>query len=482
MNELGFVEEIDENGGALIKEGRCDLAAIPIIRNKILKIGRNERQCDIVLNKACVSSIHCTFWGIKFDEDSIPMCYVKDCSLNGILLNEQPLQRDQTCLLEDGDIVTIPAVSTFRFYAKSKLITKDLLQQLGVQQNIDKWTITPRVIGSGTFGHVLVAVKTKEQSKTKTRSKTTRPLDYATKVIKLKPDRVDKEAQILLQLRHPNIIRVHSTFLGPDQKLYLIQDLVPGGDLFSYLAKEDRLMPVSETEALVIVYQIIKALIYLHSEGVVHRDLKLDNILLCVPEPCTRIVLADFGIARNISSSRSRMHTVVGTPEYCAPEVGFRADRLIYREFTRVATLEYQGYDAKCDIWSLGVITHIILTGISPFYSDGSEGSIIRNAKNGHLNFEIEPWRHVSDSAKGFVRKLLQVNASKRPNSSAALQHSWLQKHKAQLRILYHQRILRDVKHPFEAKELHEKRRVPKNFNPHQLDLEEAKKLRTSAT
>ncbi|SCU84452.1 LANO_0C01398g1_1 [Lachancea nothofagi CBS 11611] len=435
------------------------LAAVPIAKNKLVKFGRNDRECDVILTHPSVSSIHCMFWAIRFDDDSVPMYYVKDCSLNGILINGLSLKRGQTYLLEDGDLVTIPNAGAYRFVAKIKLLTSDLVEQLGFLTEVDSWRITSKVVGSGTFGHVLVANE-------KMSATNHQPVNYAVKVIKMKPNRLDKEAKILLKLAHPNIIKVHKTFAGSKDHLYIFQDLITGGDLFSYLAKSDCLSPISETEALVIIYQILHALRYLHSQGIVHRDLKLDNILLCTPEPCTRIVLADFGIAKDLSSSRSRMHTVVGTPEYCAPEVGFKADRAAYKEFSRAATFEQHGYDAKCDLWSLGVIAHIILTGISPFYGDGSEASIIRNAKMGSLSFNSKQWSKVSEHAKSFVRRLLEIDVHKRLDSQGAFHHLWIAKHKGQLEKIYHKKILQGHINVLPSiEELSWKRRLPKSVN-----------------
>lgn len=210
----------------------------------------------------------------------------------------------------------------------------------------------------------------------------------------------------------------------------------------------------------------------MHSQGIVHRDLKLDNILLCTPEPCTRIVLADFGIAKDLSTSRSRMHTVVGTPEYCAPEVGFKANRAAYKEFSRAATLEQHGYDAKCDLWSLGVITHIVLTGISPFYGDGSEVSIIRNAKMGNLNFTTKQWTKVSEHAKSFVRGLLQIDVRLRLDSQTAFDHKWIARHKGQLEKIYYQKILQGLERAKTLEKANWKRKLPKSVlvtpAPHQ--------------
>ncbi|CAR22346.1 serine/threonine protein kinase MEK1 [Lachancea thermotolerans CBS 6340] len=452
-----------------------NFAAVPIFKNKLVKIGRNSRECDIIFPHPSISSIHCMFWAIRFDDDSVPMHYVKDCSLNGISINGLLLKRGQTCLLEDEDVIAIPNACEYRFQAKIKMLTSDLIEQLGFQVNVENWRLTSKVVGSGTFGHVLVANEKAEPTRHQPRS-------YAVKIIKMKPNRLDKEAKILLRLDHPNVIKVHMTFSDDRNHLYIFQDLITGGDLFSYLAKTDCLSPIPETEALVIIFQILHALKYLHSQGVVHRDLKLDNILLCTPEPCTRIVLADFGIAKDLSTKHSRMHTVVGTPEYCAPEVGFKADRAAYKEFSRAATMEQHGYDAKCDLWSLGVIAHIMLTGISPFYGDGSEASIICNAKIGNLDMSTKQWTKVSEHAKSFVRSLLETNVTKRLDSSRSFQHPWIAKHKGHLEKIYQKKIIPDSEPRQSFEETNWKRKLPKSvkLSPTSVMNKKARKLELS--
>lgn len=380
---------------------------LSVVTNKLLKLGRNSDECCHSIDHPSVSNVHCIVWGIRFDPESVPLCYIKDTSLNGTIVNGQPLQRGVPYLLTNQDCIEFPNGMKFKFSSIDMENLSQLVTGLKIKTNWENWEIQPRVVGAGTFGQVLVANRRsnyhQNDARNATSGKERRCKSYAVKIINSSKTRIVKEANILEKLDHPNIIKIHQSCIDSLGNIYIFQDLISGGDLFSYLAKGDCLVPISETESLIIIYQILLALQFLHSNGIVHRDLKLDNILLHTPEPCTKVVLADFGIAREISqSAKERMHTVVGTPEYCAPEVGFKADRNFYRSFSRTATLEplNNGYDSKCDIWSLGVITHIMLTGISPFYGDGSESSIIKNVKTGKLNFGAKQWIPITDSAK----------------------------------------------------------------------------------
>lgn len=123
------------------------------------------------------------------------------------------------------------------------------------------------------------------------------------------------EAEILASIRHPNIIGLEKVFVT-DDTVYMFQDLVTGGDLFSYLeSKKGRL---SEVEAAVIIRQIVIALCFLHGRGIVHRDLKPDNILMTGLSAGCRVILTDFGAARRLQP-RQRMMSLAGTEEYVAP-------------------------------------------------------------------------------------------------------------------------------------------------------------------
>lgn len=487
---LGYLEIIDDSGGIESLLGfevtredlRCEMdGCLALRKHSMIKVGRHRKECQLVLSDPSISSVHAIIWVTLFDEDAMPMFYIRDVSLNGIQINGLLLKKNNTYLLQDNDVINMwnnnnnnlfntdnskmlyhqnYCKPLFKFVSHSTQPLNssglDLHDKLNISKRIGDWEIGTRVIGNGTFGHVLVCYKDRnyDNNNNNITSNTTTTLlkankfkktEYAVKIIRVKINKIDKEAKILSTLKHPNIIKVHRTFNDLNGNLYIFQDLIPGGDLFSYLAKGSCLSSIPESESLLIVFQILQALKYLHSKGIVHRDLKLDNILLCSPEPCTRIILADFGIAKHLTSDLKRMHTIVGTPEYCAPEVGFKADRQIYQNFSRVATIDndHPGYDEKCDLWSLGVITHIMVSGISPFYGDGTEKCIIKNTKNGQLNFTTLHWRKVSVIAKHFVKALLTVDVEKRLDSIAALNHPWISKHIDQLNQIYERRVLR---------------------------------------
>lgn len=173
---------------------------LTIRKHSILKLGRNEKECDVVLDDPAISSVHCMFWAVLFDEESTPMCYVKDCSLNGIFLNGLLLKKNKAYLLQHGDVIELCHQNgAFRFSNESQTVNEKLLEQLGFEERVNLWQVTPKVIGNGTFGHVLVAYKDSENEKDTSQWS---PENYAVKVIKLKPNKLDKEARILLKLNH----------------------------------------------------------------------------------------------------------------------------------------------------------------------------------------------------------------------------------------------------------------------------------------
>ncbi|KAH3671866.1 hypothetical protein OGAPHI_000052 [Ogataea philodendri] len=232
-------------------------------------------------------------------------------------------------------------------------------------------------------------------------------------------DSVSTNSSILCKLDHPNIIKVYGLHENY-KETYFYQDLAIGGDLFSYLCNgTDTLHPIREPGALFIVFQVAMALEYIHSMGITHRDLKLDNVLIKdVPSRYPHIVLADFGAAQEssfpkLSRPADRMYTMIGTAEYAAPEIKLGLDR------------SQKGYTNKVDIWSLGIIAHILLSGISPFHDETTE-KVFQKVQKAHIDLEIKQWRHISVEAKLFVKGCLRPRVSQRFDIHDCMRSQWI--------------------------------------------------------
>jgi len=206
------------------------------------------------------------------------------------------------------------------------------------------------------------------------------------------------------KLRHPKIVRLHDLFDGP-AKLYIVLELVPGGELFDQIVNKGS---YEEQDAKSIIQQLLLGVEYMHKNGVVHRDLKPEN-LLCMDE--SHIKIADFGMSKDIENMGD-LKTTVGTPSYIAPEV-----------------LVGGPYDSECDMWSIGVLSYVLLCGFTPFHGE-SQKQLFDRILNAQLEFFSPEWDEVSKEAKDFVTALLQRDPSKRPSASEALSNKWFQEKK----------------------------------------------------
>lgn len=206
--------------------------------------------------------------------------------------------------------------------------------------------------------------------------------------------------------------------------------MVTGGDLFSYLTK---LGTVPEVTTLFIMFQILQGLKYLHEQNIIHRDLKLENILIASSsDTIFRIILTDFGVARCMQKGK-RLSTFVGTPEYTAPEI----QRLKGR--SQVEKENSSGYGKEVDLWSLGVIMFLLLSGNSPSFTDG--------VKEKQVDFRDPVWKSVSRQAKDLISNLLKTNPPDRFTVKQCLSHPWFARHSSRLTKLYETRILKPLKH-----------------------------------
>eukprot|EP00592_Proboscia_alata_P016144 CAMPEP_0194398810 /NCGR_PEP_ID=MMETSP0174-20130528/126315_1 /TAXON_ID=216777 /ORGANISM="Proboscia alata, Strain PI-D3" /LENGTH=459 /DNA_ID=CAMNT_0039195157 /DNA_START=151 /DNA_END=1530 /DNA_ORIENTATION=+ len=218
-----------------------------------------------------------------------------------------------------------------------------------------------------------------------------------------------REIKILEEVDHPNIINLFE--VHEDVKyLHLITELCTGGELFDRIIAKTNSEEghFSEKDAASLVRSILNAIKYCHDEKqIVHRDLKPENFLFETQDENARIKIIDFGLSRHDDQAYGVMSSRVGTPYYVAPEV-------LKREYTK-----------SCDIWSIGVITYILLCGYPPFYGD-SDTQIFDSVCSGSFDFPDSDWDGISNSAKDFIREMLKMDSSKRFTANQALEHQWL--------------------------------------------------------
>lgn len=222
-----------------------------------------------------------------------------------------------------------------------------------------------------------------------------------------------EEVKIMCALDHPNIVCLEEVYEG-DSKLYLTQELCTGGDLFDRLEAVEELTNESYTEEQCarIVRQIISSVAYLHSKNIIHRDLKLENFLFSDESNTSDLKMIDFGLSKHFNVGELQ-HEHVGTPYTVAPEVIRSKD----------------GYDAKVDVWAIGVITYLLLSGDTPF-GGASPDDNLRDVRDrillGRVSFDHACWNKVSHLAIDFIQSILVLNPLKRPNIEELPNHPWL--------------------------------------------------------
>uniref|UniRef100_A0A8C3E9U4 Serine/threonine-protein kinase DCLK2 n=1 Tax=Corvus moneduloides TaxID=1196302 RepID=A0A8C3E9U4_CORMO len=228
-----------------------------------------------------------------------------------------------------------------------------------------------KVIGDGNFAVVKECV---ERSTGK---------EFALKIIDKakccgKEHLIENEVSILRRVKHPNIIMLIEEMDTPTE-LYLVMELVKGGDLFDAITSSTK---YTERDGSAMVYNLASALKYLHGLNIVHRDIKPENLLVCEYSDGTKsLKLGDFGLATVVEGP---LYTVCGTPTYVAPEI-----------------IAETGYGLKVDIWAAGVITYILLCGFPPFRSENNlQEDLFDQILVGKLEFPSPYWDNITDSAK----------------------------------------------------------------------------------
>jgi len=210
-----------------------------------------------------------------------------------------------------------------------------------------------------------------------------------------------KEVSIISGLSHPNIIKFYETY-HDEHFFHLVMELCEGKDSYVQIVKEEK---CDEKKVVNLIAKVLLAIAHCHSRGITHRDLKPENILFENNSPDAEIKIIDFGLSRKYSKD-VKLHSVLGTPYYVAPEV-------------------LKGsYDQKCDIWSIGAMTYLLLCGRPPF-NGSTDKEIFDNILCSEVKFDLPIWNNISNNAKSFVKLCLEKNGIKRPSAIKALDHPW---------------------------------------------------------
>ncbi|XP_003380834.1 serine/threonine-protein kinase D3 [Trichinella spiralis] len=275
------------------------------------------------------------------------------------------------------------------------------------------------MLGSGQFGIVYGAIHRKSGR------------HVAVKIINKKKFPSNRESalrtevKITQKLKHEGIIQFESVMETPE-RIYVVMEKLKGDMLEMILnSQKGRL---NERITKFLITQILAALQYLHGQNVVHCDLKPENILLVTNSDFPQIKLCDFGFAR-IIGERSFRRSIVGTPAYLGKQVGMKIAHIshwskLISALLAPEVLQNKGFNRSLDMWSVGVITYVALSGTFPFNEDED---ITDQIKNAAFMFPSHPWSDVSQHAIDFIQSMLQVKISRRFSVQKALLHPWLQ-------------------------------------------------------
>lgn len=427
--------------------------------------------------------IHCILYEKAGNGEVPPLVYATDVSSNGTFLKKSNAacassqsdygllmtRKHGAFLLDHQDQLRISDSVTLIYNDISEVTQSHLTstQEEEAHQFISRYLITDRLLGRGGFGKVVVAIEQKSQRQLACKivnlkgfystywNPSLRPpteeltqssvTDNPPKRWPNKALRCSREFQILKHLSHPNIISVEKVFCSSNT-IYMFQELVTGGDLFSFMERKGD--SLTHIDAAIIILQILKAVDYLHDRNIVHRDLKPDNILLTYPEDGARIVITDFGNARVLpkqqalssSTSRRRMFSAAGTLEYVAPEI-YGKNKTMPCDF---------GYTQAVDMWSVGVITANLLSREAMFSNQNDprfeydpRAVILELSSKCDISVIDNPrhhaWKKVGKRPKDFIRRLLVLQESDRMTAKEALAHEWFanEYHAAEFENLY---------------------------------------------
>lgn len=271
--------------------------------------------------------------------------------------------------------------------------------QSPVHSQLEQTYSVGRKLGRGCFATVYKAIRRRDQFPVAIKVVEKNRLDDETATL------LDNELQILLAVsRHPGIVTLLD-HIETDSHMCFVMNYVDGGPLLDRIVSRGSF---SENDARILLRTILYTLQFLSQLGCVHRDIKPENILVDNHSHKWPVKLTDFGLSAKMQPDKL-LYAALGTPLFVAPEI-----------------LNGSGYDCSCDMWSLGVVMYIVLCGYPPFPFNETPSKLITAIVNGRYEFPEREWNHVSNDAKDVVRRMLEVNPTKRITPSEALQHRWV--------------------------------------------------------
>ncbi|WCJ32617.1 calcium-dependent protein kinase 28 [Euphorbia peplus] len=270
----------------------------------------------------------------------------------------------------------------------------------GYHKDFDRRYTIGKLLGHGQFGYTYVATDKGNGDRVAVKK-----IDKNKMVLPIAVEDVKREVKILQELTgHENVVQFHNAF-EDDSYVYIVMELCEGGELLDrILAKKDS--RYTEKDAAVIVRQMLKVAAECHLHGLVHRDMKPENFLFKSNKEDSPLKATDFGLSDFIKPGK-KFQDIVGSAYYVAPEVLKRKS------------------GPESDVWSIGVITYILLCGRRPFW-DKTEDGIFKEVLRNKPDFRRKPWPSVSNSAKDFIKKLLVKDPRVRLTAAQALSHPWV--------------------------------------------------------
>ncbi|KAJ8646014.1 hypothetical protein MRB53_007762 [Persea americana] len=257
-----------------------------------------------------------------------------------------------------------------------------------------------KLLGHGQFGYTFAATVKANGDRVAVKR-----IDKNKMILPIAVEDVKREVKILQALAgHENVVRFHNAF-EDDSFVYIVMELCEGGELLDrILAKKDKCY--TEKDAAIVVRQMLKVAAECHLHGLVHRDMKPENFLFKSTEEDSPLKATDFGLSDFITPGR-KFKDIVGSAYYVAPEVLRRKS------------------GPESDVWSIGVITYILLCGRRPFW-DKTQDGVFKQVLRSKPDFSRKPWPSISNSAKDFIKKLLVKDPRARLTAAQALSYPWV--------------------------------------------------------